>query len=81
MTVKLLIEHHLEFLSLKRGCRGLSGSTLVKCYIVGNHILDGSTKRVEGHFLPFPFFSFYLSTLNIICFFEKNNFFYEVLSV
>ena len=30
MTVKLLTEHHLESLSLTRGCRGLSESTLVK---------------------------------------------------
>ena len=30
MFVKLLTEHHLEFLSLKGGCRGLSESTLVK---------------------------------------------------
>ena len=30
MIVKLLAEHHLEFLSLKRGCRGSSESTLVK---------------------------------------------------
>ena len=30
MIVKLLAEHHLEFLSLKGGCRGLSESTLVK---------------------------------------------------
>ena len=30
MIVKLLIEHHLEFLSLKRGCRGSSEPTLVK---------------------------------------------------
>ena len=30
MIVKLLTEHHLEFLSLKGGCRGLSESTLVK---------------------------------------------------
>ena len=30
MTVKLLTEHHLEFLSLKGGCRGSSESTLVK---------------------------------------------------
>ena len=28
MIVKLLTEHHLEFLSLKRGCRGSSESTL-----------------------------------------------------
>ena len=30
MSVELLTEHHLEFLSLKGGCRGLSESTLVK---------------------------------------------------
>ena len=30
MVVKLLTEHHLEFLSLQGGCRGLSESTLVK---------------------------------------------------
>ena len=30
MIVNLLTEHHLEFLSLKEGCRGSSGSTLVK---------------------------------------------------
>ena len=30
MIVKLLTEHHLEFLSLKGGCTGLSKSTLVK---------------------------------------------------
>ena len=30
MIIKLLNEHHLEFLSLKGGCRGWSESTLVK---------------------------------------------------
>ena len=30
MIVKLLTEHHLEFLSLTGGCRGWSESTLVK---------------------------------------------------
>ena len=29
MIVKLLTEHHLEFLSLKGGCTGSSESTLV----------------------------------------------------
>ena len=37
MSVKLLIEHHLEFLSLS--CRGSSESTPVKCKIVGNLML------------------------------------------
>ena len=30
MSVKLLTEHHLEFLGLKGGCTGSSESTLVK---------------------------------------------------
>ena len=30
MIVELLTEHHLEFLSLKGGCRGSSESVLVK---------------------------------------------------
>ena len=30
MSVKLLTEHHLKFLSLKGGCTGSSESTLVK---------------------------------------------------
>ena len=38
MGVKLLTEHHLEFLSFKGGCTGSSESTLVKCHIVGNHM-------------------------------------------
>ena len=29
MSVKLLTEHHLEFISLKGGCTGSSESTLV----------------------------------------------------
>ena len=38
MIVKLLTEHHLEFLSLEGGCRGSSESTHVKCHIVENHM-------------------------------------------
>ena len=40
ISVKLLTEHHLEFLSLKVGCTGSSESTLVlsKCHIVGNYM-------------------------------------------
>ena len=36
MIVKLLTEHHLEFLSLKGDCRGSSEYTPVKIFIVGN---------------------------------------------
>ena len=35
MIVKLLTEHHLEFLSFKGGCRGSSESTLVNYHNVG----------------------------------------------
>ena len=38
MSVKLLTEHHLEFLSLKGGYTGVSESTHVECHIVGNHV-------------------------------------------
>ena len=36
MTVKLLTEQDLEFLSVKGGCTGSFEATLVKCHIVGN---------------------------------------------
>ena len=38
MSVKLLTEHHLGFLSLKGGCTGSSELTLGKYHIVGNHM-------------------------------------------
>ena len=53
MVIKLLNEHHLEFLSLKGGCRGSSESTLVKmsnCWKshAGAHLLKkGAFKIVE----------------------------------
>ena len=34
----ILTEYHLELLSLKGGCKGLSESTLVKMHFVGNHM-------------------------------------------
>ena len=36
MNIKLLTEHHLEFLSLKGDCTGSSESTLVKMPYFGN---------------------------------------------
>ena len=36
MIVKLLTEHHLEFLILNECCRGSSESKMSKCQIVGN---------------------------------------------
>ena len=38
MSVNLLTEHNLEFLSFKGGYTGSSKSTLVKIHIVGNHM-------------------------------------------
>ena len=38
MSVKLLAEHHLEFLSLKGDCKGSSESNLSKRHIVGNYM-------------------------------------------
>ena len=41
MIVKLLTEHHLEFLSLKGGCAGSSESTHVKIpYCWKSHALE-----------------------------------------
>ena len=52
MIVKLLTEHHLEFLSLKGGCRGSSESTCVKMPLcwkshVAAHLLMNSTMIVD----------------------------------
>ena len=38
MTLKLLTEHHLEFLSLKRDSQARLSLHLSKCHIVGNHM-------------------------------------------
>ena len=47
MTVELLTEHHLEFLSLTGGCKVSSESTLSKCYIVGNHVSRLINQKVQ----------------------------------
>ena len=38
MIVKLLTEHHLEFLSLKRDCRGSLSLHMSKCHIIESHM-------------------------------------------
>ena len=48
MTVKLLTEHHLKFLSLKGGCMSLH---LSKCQIVGNHMSRLNTWGCTGDFI------------------------------
>ena len=49
MSVKLLTEHHLEFLSLKGGYTGSSESTLVK-------MAHCSKSHVAAHFCYVPLF-------------------------
>ena len=47
LSVKLLIEHHVEFLSLKGGCTGWSESTLVKMpYCWKSHVTAHMIKYV-----------------------------------
>ena len=59
MNIKLVTEHHLEFVSLKGGCPGSSESTLVKmlhCWkshvaahiTIGIHLYHGIASRVEN---------------------------------
>ena len=50
MSVKLLTEHYLEFLSLKGGCTGSSESTLVKMpHCWKSHVTAQLCKTVENH--------------------------------
>ena len=49
MSVKLLTEHHLEFLNLKRGCTGLSESTLAKMpHCWKSHFTAHNITRLAG---------------------------------
>ena len=51
MIVKLLTEHHLEFLSLQGGCRGSSESTLVKMpHCWKSHVMAHYVLRNINHF-------------------------------
>ena len=53
MIVKLLTEHHLEFLSLIEGCTGSSESTLVKmsnCW--KSHAMAAIKLSMHGYILP-----------------------------
>ena len=52
MIIKLLTEHHLEFLSLKGGCRGSLESTLVKMsncwkYHAAAHIIRSRMQSIS----------------------------------
>ena len=59
MTVKLLTEHHLEFLSLIGGCKGSPGPTLVKMPHCGkSHVMAQNIiiKSVISYILSFSVF-------------------------
>ena len=68
MTVKLLTEHHLEFLSLKSGCTGSSESKLVKMphcwksHVNAHLLIPFFFRMVGGQFMSQPEFS--LGTLS-----------------
>ena len=80
MSVKLLTEHHLEFLSLKVGCTGSSESTHVKISLLeitchGSYCLSGRkhtlvlsvTFQCNGIALNTRTESFKLSVLPLQC--------------
>ena len=53
MSVKLLTEHHLEFLSLKGGCTGSSESTLVKMpHCLKSHVAAHFMSRLCSTGIP-----------------------------
>ena len=55
MIVKLLTKHHLEFLSFKGGCTGLTESTLVKIpHCWKSHVMAHMVK-VEANTETIPF--------------------------
>ena len=52
MIVKLLNEHHLEFLSLKGGCTGSSESTYVKIPHCWKSLVAAQRVHIEIDILP-----------------------------
>ena len=48
MIVKLLTEHHFQFLGLNGGCRGSSESTHVKMHIVENLMSQLNYVKTNG---------------------------------
>ena len=54
MIVKLLTEHHLEFLSLKGGCRGCLSLHLSKCDTLLEITCHGSFHIISASRFPTP---------------------------
>ena len=66
MTVKLLTEHHLEFLSLKGGCTGSSESTLVKMsHCLKSHVTAHILYKIVNREEPMRSHVFYTVVLFI----------------
>ena len=63
MSVMLLAEHHLECLSIKEDCTGLSESLLVKCNIIGNHM---SRLIYKKPCVIKNYFSYFLTNLYVV---------------
>ena len=76
MIVKLLTEHHLEFLSLKGGCRGSSESTHVKMlHCWKSHALADmvfTSLSSAPLILDLNLLSTFVSGYSIICKIEEN---------
>ena len=63
MSVKLLTEHNLEFLSLKGGCTGSSESTLVKMpHCWKSHVTAHLLLKLELQLLRFVLVGIHLLT-------------------
>ena len=78
MTIKLLTEHHLEFLSLKRDCTGSSESTLLKgphCWksrVTAQFCIQTSKPGMVCTYLYSHVFSFFFpSHLGLSLFFDS----------
>ena len=73
MTVKLLTEHHFEFLSLKGDCTGLYESTLVKLphcwksHITTQICLDNIGTCCWDLFFPSMVFKLLLKVVRVFC--------------
>ena len=67
MIVKLLTEHHLEFLCITGGCRGSPESSHVKIphcwklHVTAQNFLDGEVPRYLVHTCIHVFLSLFLS--------------------
>ena len=69
MSVKLLTEHHCEFLSLKGDCTGSSESTLVKMpHCWKSHATAHICNQLSGPFTPRDQFKVPVATVVIIIF-------------